>query len=42
MKLAGRSVEQVIAARPTAATDEAMGKGFIKPDQLVRAIYETL
>jgi len=42
MKLAGQSVEQVIAARPTAATDDAMGKGFIKPDQLVRAIYETL
>lgn len=42
MKLAGKSVEQVIAARPTAATDEAMGKGFVKPDQLVRVIYETL
>ncbi|MDQ3268815.1 MAG: MBL fold metallo-hydrolase [Pseudomonadota bacterium] len=42
MKAEGKSVEQVIAARPTAATDEAMGQGFIKPEQLVTSIYQTL
>ncbi|MDQ3288283.1 MAG: MBL fold metallo-hydrolase [Pseudomonadota bacterium] len=42
MKAEGLSLEQVIAARPTAATDEAMGQGFIKPDQLVTSIYNTL
>lgn len=42
MKRDGRTLEQVIAARPTAATDEALGKGFIKPDRLVTAIYESL
>ncbi|MFP7723010.1 MBL fold metallo-hydrolase [Lysobacter sp. A3-1-A15] len=42
MKAEGQSLEEVIAAKPTAATDEAMGQGFIKPEQLVRSIYETL
>lgn len=42
LKAEGKTVEQAIAANPTAATDAAMGQGFIKPDQLVRSIYETL
>nr|MBA3487620.1 MBL fold metallo-hydrolase [Lysobacter sp.] len=42
MKADGLSVEQVIAANPTAATDEAMGQGFISPERLVQSIYETL
>ena len=42
MKRDGRSLDQVIAAKPTAATDEALGKAFIKPDQLVTAIYRSL
>lgn len=41
-KADGQTLEQVIAARPTAETDAAMGQGFIKADALVRAIYETL
>ena len=42
MKSAGKTLPDVIAARPTAATDEAQGKAFIKPDQLVTAIYNSL
>ncbi len=42
MKDSGRTLDQVIAARPTAATDERLGKAFIKPDQLVTAIYNSL
>jgi glyoxylase-like metal-dependent hydrolase (beta-lactamase superfamily II) len=42
MKRDGKSLQQVIAARPTAATDEALGKAFIKPDQLVTSIYNSL
>lgn len=42
MKREGRTLQQVIAARPTAATDAALGKAFIKPDQLVTSIYNSL
>lgn len=42
MKHNGRSLQEVIAAKPTAATDEALGKAFIKPDQLVTSIYNSL
>ncbi len=42
LKAEGRTLAQVIAAKPTAATDELLGKAFIKPDELVRSIYETL
>ncbi len=42
MKAAGKSLAEVVADKPTAATDEALGKAFIKPDQLVASIYETL
>lgn len=42
MKADGKTLAQVIAARPTAATDDALGKAFIKPDALVTSIYKTL
>ena len=42
MKSEGKTLAQVIAAKPTAATDEKLGKAFIKPDELVKSIYETL
>lgn len=42
MKRDGKSLQDVIAARPTAATDEALGKAFIKPDALVTSIYNSL
>ncbi|MEJ7745640.1 MAG: MBL fold metallo-hydrolase [Luteimonas sp.] len=42
LKAEGRTLAQVVAAKPTAATDELLGKAFIKPDELVRSIYETL
>ena len=42
LKRKGRTLVQVIAAKPTAATDEALGKAFIKPDALVTSIYNTL
>ncbi len=42
LKTEGKTLAQAIAAKPTAATDDALGKAFIKPDQLVTFIYETL
>ncbi len=42
LKAAGRTLAQVIAAKPTAATDALLGKAFIKPDELVKSIYQTL
>ena len=42
LKADGKSLAEVIAAKPTASTDEALGKAFIKPHQLVTSIYETL
>jgi len=42
LKTAGKTLEETIAAKPTAATDEALGKAFIKPEQFVSFIYETL
>jgi glyoxylase-like metal-dependent hydrolase (beta-lactamase superfamily II) len=42
MKADGKTLEQVIAAKPTARTDEQLGKGFIKPGQFVTFVYETL
>ena len=42
LKHAGKSLAEVVATKPTEATDEALGKAFIKPDELVTAIYSTL
>lgn len=39
---AGKSLEQVQAAKPTAAWDKVWGNGFLKPDNFVAVIYEGL
>ncbi len=39
---AGRSKEEVIAAQPSAAFDADWGGGFIKPDQWVGLVYESM
>ena len=42
MVAAGKSLEEVIAAKPTAAFDEKWGQGFIPPDGFVKIAYKTL
>lgn len=42
MKADGQPLPEVIAAKPTAATDAELGGGFIAPDELVTAIYKSL
>ncbi len=42
LKGAGKSLEETIAAKPTAEFDEKLGGAFIKPEQLVEFIYSTL
>jgi glyoxylase-like metal-dependent hydrolase (beta-lactamase superfamily II) len=39
---AGRSVEQVVAAKPTAGFDEKFGKGFVGPDKFVEMVAGAL
>ena len=39
---AGRSVDQIVASKPTAAHDAKFGNDFIKPDAFVRTVYESL
>ncbi len=36
---AGKSVEEAIAAKPTASLDDKWGRGFMKPDAFVRIVY---
>ena len=38
----GKSVEQVIDAKPTAALDGEWGDGFLNPDRFVRIVYSSL
>ncbi len=38
----GRTLEQVVAAKPTAEFDEKWGKGFLTPDQFVGIVYADL
>jgi glyoxylase-like metal-dependent hydrolase (beta-lactamase superfamily II) len=38
----GKTLEQVQAAKPTAAFDAEWAKGFIKPDMIVAMVYKTL
>ena len=38
----GKSLEQAQAAKPSAEYDEALGKGFINPDNFVKEIYMDL
>jgi glyoxylase-like metal-dependent hydrolase (beta-lactamase superfamily II) len=42
LKTSGRTVEETIAAKPTADLDAAWGKGFMQPDVFVRIVYSTL
>lgn len=42
LKAEGKSLEEVVAARPTAGYDERLGGGFISPERLVGFIYESL
>ncbi len=37
-----KTVAQVLAAKPSAAWDEKWGKGFMKPDDFVTTVYESL
>lgn len=42
LKDAGRSVQDVLAARPTAHLDDPWGKGFMMPNDFVAIVYNTL
>jgi cyclase len=39
---AGQTVDQVIAAKPTAKWDPQWGQGFLKPEAFVRIVYDSL
>ena len=39
---AGKTLDEVKAAKPTAALDEKWGKGFMKPDVWVTIVYADL
>ncbi len=39
---AGKTLEEVQAAKPTAAFDEKWGKGFLKPEQFAGIVYASL
>ena len=41
-KAAGRSLEQTLATHPTAEYDPRWGTGFIKPDQFVTMVYQSV
>ena len=41
-KAAGRSLEQTLATHPTAEYDPRGGTGFIKPDQFVTMVYQSV
>jgi cyclase len=41
-KASGKTLEEVIAAKPTADLDPAWGNGFIKPDFFVTLVYASL
>jgi hypothetical protein len=40
LKKQGRTVDEAIAAKPTAQYDEKFGKGFVKPDMFTRLVYQ--
>ena len=42
MVLEEKSLEEVLAAKPSAAYDETWGKGFISPEKFVRILYQDL
>lgn len=39
---AGKTLDQVLAAKPTAEFDATWGKGFLKPEQFVAIVYSSL
>ena len=39
---AGKSLEEVLAAKPTQEYDADWGDGFFKPDQFVKILYQDL
>jgi len=41
-KSAGKSLEEVVAAKPTADLDPVWGNGFLKPDLFVTFVYNSL
>ena len=41
-KRAGKTVEEPVAAKPTAEFDAACGKGFIAPDRFVEMVWKNL
>lgn len=42
LKIAGQTLEQVVAAKPTADLDSAWGSGRMTPDLFVTVVYNTL
>ena len=38
----GKSVEEIVAAKPTADLDPKWGKGFLKPDQWVMIVCSSM
>jgi glyoxylase-like metal-dependent hydrolase (beta-lactamase superfamily II) len=39
---AGKSLEETVAAKPTAAWDETWGKTFLTPEQFIGIVYSNL
>jgi hypothetical protein len=39
---AGKTLEQVVASKPTAKYDEVWGKGFLAPEKFVAMLYGNL
>jgi hypothetical protein len=42
LKTSGRTLDEVVAAKPTADLDEAWGGGFLAPDDFVTIAFSTL
>jgi cyclase len=42
LKSGGKSLDEVIAAKPTAEYDEAWGKGFMMPKDFIGIVYNTI
>lgn len=42
LKTAGRSLQDVVAAKPTADLDPVWGQGFLMPDVFIQMVYPTL
>lgn len=42
LKSGGKSIDETVAAKPTAPLDERWGNSFVKPEAFVRTVYDTL